>query len=412
MKLPCTKTTQLESVSPEVSCQIKGKEYRIAFFPSVSELPEEWVYLASQGSTFVQKPYLTALELAPPTNMNFGYLLFYKDGKAIGLSCLQTTIFQAEDSLNDGSANPSIFAKLGNAIKNWFSKIVKIPVLIGGNILVTGENSYVYSEDDISEREFIDLWKEGLHFAKAELKKRGLNTHGFFLKDFFEPKVPFMSETLGEGFHELSAQPNMVFHVREEWETFEDYLGSMSSKYRTRAKSAYKKGKDLERRVMDEKLIEVFSERIHELYKIVATNAGFNLFILHDDYFLELKRQMGDQYEMVGYFADNQLVGFRTLINSHDDLDAHFVGYDPAFNRQCKLYQCMLYDMIKAAIERKAANLIFARTAMEIKSAAGAEGYNMSFFLKHQNGFINRYTGRIYNYLEPPVEWVARSPFK
>ena len=72
----------------------------------------------------------------------------------------------------------------------------------------------------------------------------------------------------------------------------------------------------------------------------------------------------------------------------------------------------MLYDMIESAIEQKANDLIFARTAAEIKSSVGAVGYDMSFFLKHDFGLVNRYAKQIYDYLEPPFEWVPRSPFK
>ena len=71
----------------------------------------------------------------------------------------------------------------------------------------------------------------------------------------------------------------------------------------------------------------------------------------------------------------------------------------------------MLYDMIRRAIEVKAKDLIFARTAMEIKSSAGAVGYPMSFFLKSNNWFINSIGKSVYNLLEPEADWVPRSPF-
>jgi len=395
------------------TCDIEGCSYKISFFPTVGELPEHWDWLAViNASTFNQRPYLTALETTPPTNMNFGYLLFYKEEKPIGLCCLQTTIFQADDSINEKDPNASFLKKAGLAVKEKISGAVKIPVLIGGNILVTGENSYYFKEEEISHEAFLSLWKNGLSFGQEKMKELGIKTSGFFLKDFFKNNVPVVSSRLGAKFSELSAQPNMIFHVRPEWETFDDYLGAMSAKYRTRARRAKKKGIELERREMDEKLIEVFIERIDELYKIVANNAGFNLFYLHPEYFLQLKRELGDQYKMTGYFIGEELVAFSTLINSHDDLDAHFVGYDPKHNHRCQLYLNMLYDMVEEAINQKANDLIFARTAAEIKSSVGAVAYDMSFFLKHDIGLINRFAGQIYNYLEPPFEFVPRSPFK
>ena len=62
-----------------MTCKVKGIDYQVSFFPSVHGLPEEWNYIANLGSTFVQRRYLKALEAAPPTDMKFGYLLFYKN---------------------------------------------------------------------------------------------------------------------------------------------------------------------------------------------------------------------------------------------------------------------------------------------------------------------------------------------
>ncbi len=411
MSFTCSKTTQLADNPDEICCNVNDVEYRVLFVPSVEKLPEEWSYLSNLGSTFVQKPYLRALEAAPPTDMKFGYLLFFKGKKMIGLSCLQTTIFKASSSLNDADPNASVFKKIGEATKKQIAKTIEVPLLIGGNTLVTGENAYYFLEEEIAESDWIKLWKEGLEHGQRSLKRYGTPTTGFFLKDFFEDKEQVHAENLGKGFINVSAQPNMIFHLRKEWETYDDYLAAMTSKYRKRARSASRKGEAMERRQMDEKLIEAFNDRIHELYEFVATNAGFNLFILHPNYFLELKRELGNRLEMTGYFVDNQLVGFNTLIYSHDDLDAHFVGYDPHYNKTVKVYMNMLYDMIRRAIEVKAKDLIFARTAMEIKSSAGAVGYPMSFFLKSNNWFINSIGKSIYNLLEPEAEWVARSPF-
>ena len=75
----------------------------------------------------------------------------------IGLSCLQTTIFKAANSLNDGDPNASFLKKIGEATKNQIAKSIKIPVLIGGNTLVTGENAYHFISDEISEKDWIRL---------------------------------------------------------------------------------------------------------------------------------------------------------------------------------------------------------------------------------------------------------------
>jgi hypothetical protein len=52
---------------------------------------------------------------------------------------------------------------------------------------------------------------------------------------------------------------------------------------------------------------------------------------------------------------------------------AGFVGLDYDYNRDCALYQNILYRILDDAIKEGASSVDLARTAMEIKSTMGAE---------------------------------------
>jgi hypothetical protein len=56
--------------------------------------------------------------------------------------------------------------------------------------------------------------------------------------------------------------------------------------------------------------------------------------------------------------------------------------------------------------------IVFARTALEIKSAVGAKPQQMFGFIKHQNGFVHSKIKKIFDYLEPKVIWTERNPFR
>jgi hypothetical protein len=49
----------------------------------------------------------------------------------------------------------------------------------------------------------------------------------------------------------------------------------------------------------------------------------------------------------------------------------------------------MLYDMIAYSINKGYKKIIFARTALEIKSSVGAKPIEMYGLMKHSNYFIN-----------------------
>ncbi len=76
------------------------------------------------------------------------------------------------------------------------------------------------------------------------------------------------------------------------------------------------------------------------------------------------------------------------------------------------LYLNMLYDMTAYAIKKQYDHIIFARSAMEIKSSVGAEAEEVYGIIRHTNPIINLFVRRLFGYFDPKVEWKSRNPFK
>jgi hypothetical protein len=193
---------------------------------------------------------------------------------------------------------------------------------------------------------------------------------------------------------------------------FQGYLDAMSTKYRTRAKRAFKKAEKLQRKVLRAEDFSKYEHKLYNLYRQVANNAGFNVVDLHPSYNRQLATWMDAYVRVVGYFEDQQLLAFYSTIQNGQTLEAHFVGYDKARNHALQLYLNLLYDMIREAYERGCQRISFARTALEIKSSVGATPHDYTCYLRHQNPYVNKLTGSILDYLKPVEEWVQRHPFK
>ena len=114
----------------------------------------------------------------------------------------------------------------------------------------------------------------------------------------------------------------------------------------------------------------------------------------------------------MGYFLQGKLVGFYTLLDNGDALDANFLGYEKSLNYDKQLYLNMLLDMVRTAIEKRVQHLVFARTASEIKSSVGAEAKQMYLYLKHKNPIINRILPYTLPFLRPKDPFTPRNPFK
>ena len=273
---------------------------------------------------------------------------------------------------------------------------------------LTGSNGFTFDESIDNESAF-KFAKESAQEVICQLKKEKSKIAAILIKDYYEDEK-FSNEYLG--YTEFKVQPNMILDVDPAWSTFDDYLGSMKSKYRVRVRRARKKAASLTKRVMSLEEIHAYSSEISKLYKNVANQAGFNLFFLPNNYFYSLQKHLQDKMELVGYFEDDRLVGYYTHIKDRGDLDAHLLGYDPICNKECQLYLNMLYDLVEDSIRLNVKKLVMSRTALEIKSSVGAVANPMVLYIRANSSILNLGVSKALGYFKPDESWVPRSPFK
>ncbi|WP_415034041.1 8-amino-7-oxononanoate synthase [Flavobacterium sp.] len=277
--------------------------------------------------------------------------------------------------------------------------------------MLTGQNAFLLSEK-IAQVDGFKTLHSAARQIKKELRQQGLQTHLTVWKDFYAPQFATSQVHEFDSFYRFSTQPNMVFNIRKDWLSFDHYIDALLKKYRDQYKRARKKSEGLAKRKMPLEDIVQYEETIYQLYLTVAQNAPFNTFYLPKNHFTEFKKQLGDRFLFYGYFENDQLVGFNTLIKNGDDIDTYFLGYAENCQREKMLYLNMLYDMIAYSINKGFSRIIFARTALEIKSSVGAEPVPMFGFIQHSNPLANRFLSKLFQYFEPEMVWQQRHPFK
>ena len=231
-------------------------------------------------------------------------------------------------------------------------------------------------------------------------------------KDFYENCSVELKKFRFSNIYEFNTQPNMIFYLDQNWKSEEDYVGALSKKYRDQYKRARKKNDGIIVKNLSFEEVIKHETTIYELYHYVAKNAPFNTFFLAKNHFSTLKRQCGNRFQIFGYFLNDKLVGFHTLLLNDETLETYFLGYDETIQKENMLYLNMLYNMTKYGIENGFKKIIFGRTALEIKSSVGATPVQMSGFIYHNNKVINKFIGKIFKQLEPELHWQQRHPFK
>ena len=376
---------------------------KFKLFKSASELPEEWDEIG--GNIFLSKDYLSVLETSAPLNMTCFFIGVFNDGILCGKAICQFLDL----------SNIKSFGERDNCIKNKIRTFVfrqfSSNVLIVGNNMLTGEHGCFFSPGCS-----ITNAMESLHGAVGqiikELRDSGFKTHQIIWKDFADEDTEYFKQASFHDFYRFSTQPNMVLQIPSEWESSDDYLSALTKKYRDQYKRVTKKTSGLIKRKMGVDEIRANHEKINQLYLTVARNAPFNTFYLHQNHFVELKQKLKDKFLFYGYFNNEELIGFNTLIKNGKDIDTYFLGYDEILQREKMLYLNMLYDMVAYSVNKKFKRIIFARTALEIKSSVGAKPVNLIGFIKHRNPVLNYLMPVLFKYFEPEIEWQQRHPFK
>ncbi|MEC5165763.1 hypothetical protein RCH18_001495 [Flavobacterium sp. PL11] len=378
--------------------------YSFIIYENTSELPVNWDELAI-STIFLSTQYFTVLEKSSPENMICYFIGIFENEKLIGIALSQFLDLKKLESFGDRDKRTK------TKIRNFIFKNFASQVLVLGNNMLTGQNSYTLM-NGFDDKKAIQTLYKAASSIKTNFANKGIKVHITTYKDFNKEEIKNFDIPELNKEHQFSTQPNMIFTIDENWKTEQNYIDSLSKKYRDQYKRARKKASLLEKRKLSLAEIIRLEDEIYNLYLHVAQNAPFNTFFLPRNHFKVFKETFKDKFLFYGYFIGDKLIGFNTLIKNGNVMETYFLGYDESIQREYMLYLNMLYDMIAYSINKNFDEIVFARTALEIKSSVGAKPQKMYGIISHTNPFLNSFMSRIFKYLEPETTWQQRNPFK
>ncbi len=385
-------------------CKKISKDYSYKILNSTKEIDKnDWELINHKNNIFLTLEYLEAIEKSLKETITFTYVTFYNlDSKCIAIAVLQTLKFK-----DKGLKDNSIVCDIRTSLKNKFISSFDFEVITCGSAFSSGENGFEYSPS-ISAKIAFKILSETL----IEIQKiKEVNAPIILIKEFWKEQFNAREELTKKRFKEFEIDVNMVLPISEDWITFDDYLFSLTTKFRTKAKSALKKSLALEIKDLKIEDIKLLKEKINLLYKNVLEKSPVYFGELTSNTFFELKQKLGSDFIMTGYYLHQDLIGFSTAFVNNGILEANYVGIEYSLNQEYAIYQTMLYNYIQKSIEHKCRELRFGRTAEEIKSSVGAEPEPMILYIRHKNGIVNSILHNVFTNLKPST-FEKRPPFK
>ena len=241
-----------------------GEDTEVQLYRKIELVPESWDQLAPASNLFLQRTFLQVLENFPPLEMQFAYLIFFQNKTPIGIAIAQIQLFQANQNIQEAKDQDGLFGRIGNFVKDKVAENIRFHTLVCGNLLLTGPHGFYFGDLKISDQ--VGFLYKGLNAVLPKLKSQGTEVSAILIKEIGSAAKKLIGPEMGRYYQEFTMQPNMIFELDPNWRTFEDYVDSLSSKYRVRMKRAFKKAALIRKETLDAHAISKSKKRIHQLY--------------------------------------------------------------------------------------------------------------------------------------------------
>jgi len=362
-----------------------------------------WTSVTANNSVFLSPRYLRVLEQAGPDNLRQRYALIFRGRVPVAAVAAQSVTV----SLSRVSKKPSQ-GKAAAPLEKLQEQL-----LVCGNLLSWGMHGIAFAQNEDSAA----LWPaiaEALYRLRRADKLFG-DTDLIMVKDIPNEYAAGASALSRFSYRQLETEPNMVLDISAKWRTYEDYLASLTSRYRKQAKEI---DKDV---VTAGCQIEVLSgaesvarhaQSIHELYLQTHHNARVRLVTLSPAFLPKLAEQLGDDLRCTIVRRDDQLLGFVTTVRDGETAVGYYVGFDRKANAEFPVYFRLLQAVVDDAIKFGCRKLSLGRTALEPKARLGARPDPFRIWIRHRLPMLNMLVRGLLHTISHHDEAPERNPFK
>ena len=362
-----------------------------------------WNTVVQNKSLFLSPPYLRVLEQAGPDNLRQRYALIFRGRDPVAAVAAQ--------SVTVSLSRVSKKSKTGRAAAPL--EKVQETMLVCGNLLSWGMHGIAFAPNE----DTAEIWPaiaEALYRLRRADKLFG-NTDLIMVKDITDAFATGASALSRFSYRQLETEPNMVLDISPKWATYEDYLASLTSRYRKQAKDIAKEvaAAGLQVELLNGPAeVAGHAEAIHALYLQTHHNARVRLVTLSPKFLPTLAAQLGKDLRCTILRSNDQLLGFVTTVRDGETAVGYYIGFDRKANADVPIYFRLLQAVVDDAIKFGCRSLSLGRTALEPKARLGARPDPFRIWIRHRIPLLNVLVRGLLHTISHHDEPPARNPFK
>ncbi|HWS53151.1 MAG TPA: GNAT family N-acetyltransferase [Pyrinomonadaceae bacterium] len=336
-----------------------------------------WDALTAPHSLFLSRPYLRVLEEAGPENMRQRYAMIFRGREAVAAVAGQCVTVSAA-RVRKATQRAKLAAPLER---------VRERLLVCGNLLSWGMHGVAFAPGEDPSA----LWPavaEALYRLRRADKLSG-DADLVMVKDISDEHAGAAEALSQFSYRALETDPDMVMEFPAGWRNYDDYLASLTSRYRKVARQIEKDVAAAGCVVEELRDVESRAAELHGLYMQTHLGARLRLVTLRPEFIPTLAARLGDALRCAVVRRDDQLLGFVTTVRDGEQAVGYYIGFDRAANAEFPVYFRLLQAVVADAIRLGCRRLSLGRTALEPKARLGARPAPMRVLIRHRIPALN-----------------------
>jgi hypothetical protein len=343
--------------------------------------------------------YFNFLESVNATDISFRYFFIGKKRNEELLPCARIYVQQ----VHFDQKNLSLENRFLSVLAKTFLRFHPFKMLIFGNTFAVNFTPVNYIKGNIEIPEL----------AKIICELSGKIKHDvLILKDIPDEFNPELEKK--PDLEKYNTDLTMTLSIRNNWNSFEDYLSDLTKKYRKRAERILAQGAGLVTKGIGINDFPLYHNRINELLEQVASKQMVRIGIVNARYILRYLEAFPDRFKITGIFNGNDLIAFYTSIDRGSMLEIHYIGIDYKFNAEYAVYFNILFYALQQALAENKTALELGRTAREAKASLGATAEFFNDYIRLNNRLARFLSKKLTGIFQSEMgeKWMERKPLR
>jgi hypothetical protein len=374
--------------------------FDFALADSIDYLDQKhWSAVTAHDSLFLSRRYLQVLESAGPENIRQRYALIFQNKTPVAAIAAQSVTVSVSRLRRKSSGNGRLDQ-------------LEEKMLVCGNLLSWGMHGISFAPN-VDHNPIWPAVAEAIYRLRRVDKLFG-DTAFVMVKDIPDAYANAATALSRFSYRELETEPNMVLDIAPQWKSYDDYLASLTSKYRKQAKQIEKEVAAAGGVVEEIKSNQIArdAEQLHALYLQTHKNARLRLVTLPVTFLPTLADRLGDDMRFTILKRGDELLGFVTTVKDGDTAVGYYIGFDRKANAEIPIYFRLLQSVVGHANDLGCKQLSLGRTALEPKARLGARPDPMRIWIRHRIPMLNLIVRGLLHTIDDHEEPPERNPFK